>query len=452
MKKTFYLFMITVLLITASTSCKREVTGVELNETSLNLGIGETKTLVANVLPEKADNKAVTWTSSNPYVATVLPNGLVTGLSEGIATIVATTQDGGKSASCEVIVETVTVTGIILNKERLELVKDETATLIATVLPENATIKNVIWTSSNPYVATVTPDNGIITALRIGETVITATTFENNKTTRCTVNVVVPVSEVRLNKNQLSLAVGYTETLIATVLPSNATIKNVTWTSSNTNVATVSNNGYVRAIATGTATITATTVSGNKTANCNLEITGVVSVESVKLNKSQLTLDLLSYETSETLIATVSPSNATNKKVTWKSANSNIASVNSDGKVIAKGVGTTVITATTQDGNKTATCNVTINDGRTFIRFKKDVTGSDVYEMRIDFGTISHEFGYATGISDYKAVNYGGYYIEYRSSSGQWKYSTTSGSFHRGRKYTAGYGENGFYITDDGPA
>jgi uncharacterized protein YjdB len=368
MEKILCLSALAVLLIAASTSCKKDVTDVTLNETSIYLDIGEMTTLTATILPEKADNKTITWTSSNTFVATVMPNGLVTGLSKGVASIVATTQDGGKSARCEVTVEKVTA------------------------------------------------------------------------------------KEVELNKNQLSLPVGYSEVLTAKVLPSDASNKSVTWKSSNTNVATVNNYGLVNAISTGTTTITVTTVSGNKTANCNLEVISVFPVSEVRLNKNQLTFELsFGYEYG-TLTATVFPENAANKKVTWKSSNDDIASVSNDGKVMAKEVGTAIITVTTQDGNKTANCNVTVEEGRAFIRFNKDKSGGDVYEMRVGIST--YLFGYyGDGTSDYYTLTPGNYTPEYRSTpGGTWiKVPNGAYTFLKRRKYTVGYNINGnFYITDDG--
>ena len=171
------------------TNCNKDVavTEVKLNETSLTLGVTETKTLIATVLPEKATNKAVAFTSSNPIVATVLPNGLVTGITKGEATILVTTADGGFTASCQVKVEDISVIGISLNKTTLSLEIGSTETLIATVQPESATNKTVIWTSSDLLVATVV--NGFVTAIGNGLATITATTFEGNFTATCGGNV-----------------------------------------------------------------------------------------------------------------------------------------------------------------------------------------------------------------------------------------------------------------------
>ena len=166
----------------------------------------------------------------------------------------------------------------------------------------------------------------------------------------------IPVTGISLNKTTLSLSSGDSETLYATITPSNATDQTVSWTSSNTSVATVSSAGLVTAKTVGNATITATTTDGGKKAMCSVTVTPI-SVTGVTLNKYSLSM----YENdSETLIATVSPSNATNKNVSWSSNNISVATVSSYGQVQAKAAGEATITVTTEDGQIKATCAVTV--------------------------------------------------------------------------------------------
>lgn len=167
----------------------------------------------------------------------------------------------------------------------------------------------------------------------------------------------VSVTGVKLNKTSTTLAEGATETLTATVEPSSAANKNVTWNSDNPSVATVAN-GKITAVKQGSANITVTTVDGGKTAKCAVTVTPI-AVTGVTLNKSELSLV---KGNSETLTATIAPPNASNKSVTWKSDHAEFASVNDAGKVTAVAAGTAVITVTTADGSKTATCNVTVAD------------------------------------------------------------------------------------------
>ena len=169
----------------------------------------------------------------------------------------------------------------------------------------------------------------------------------------------IAVTAVSLNKTSLTLEVGESYTLVVTVSPSNATDKSITWSSTNSSVASVSG-GKVTAKSEGTTTITAEAHNG-KTATCtvtvNEPVPEVVEVTSVSLNKTSLTLEI---GESETLTATVLPSNATDKSVTWTSSAQSVATV-ANGTVTAVGSGTATITATTSNG-KTATCTVIVSD------------------------------------------------------------------------------------------
>jgi uncharacterized protein YjdB len=169
------------------------------------------------------------------------------------------------------------------------------------------------------------------------------------------------VTGVSLNKNTLTLETGKSETLSATINPTDATNKNVTWSSNNTSVATVNSSGAVSALAAGNATITVTTVDGSFTANCAVTVQPAsletVYVTSVELNKNSLSLEA---EKNETLTVTINPTNATNKNVTWSSNQPAFVSVSSTGVVTAIEVGIAIITVTTEDGSFTDTCEVTV--------------------------------------------------------------------------------------------
>lgn len=263
--------MLTVIFV----SCEKKisVTGVAMNKPNLTLGVGETETLLATVLPEKASNKTVTWTSSNVLVATVMPNGLVTALNKGITTIVVTTIDGGYTATCTVKVDEIPVADVRLNKNTLILDIGETETLIATVLPENATIKEVFYTSNKPSVAIVGNNNGIISPIDLGKAIITVTTIDGNKTAKCELEVIkrVNVTGVKLDKTKIDLGVGTREQLTATVTPSNATNKNISWNSSNPLIASVDKYGLVSAKTEGTVDISVITEDGSFNAKCEVK-------------------------------------------------------------------------------------------------------------------------------------------------------------------------------------
>jgi uncharacterized protein YjdB len=246
------------------------VTGVTLNKTTVTLTVGGVETLTATVAPENAANKAVTWSSDKPAVAAVDNGGKVTAKAPGTAAITVKTADGGKTATCTVTV-VAPVTGVSLKKTATTLTVGGAETLTATVAPPDATNKAVTWSSDKPAVATVDAA-GKVTAKAPGTAAITVKTADGGKTATCTVTVVAPVTGVTLNKTTVTLTVGGSETLTATVAPPNATNKAVTWSSDKPAVATVDQSGKVIAVTPGTATITVTTADGGKTASCSITV------------------------------------------------------------------------------------------------------------------------------------------------------------------------------------
>ena len=351
-----------------------DVTGVTLDKTA-TLTVGGTKTLTATVSPEGATNKTVTWSSSDTSVAKVDEYGVVTAVAEGTATIKATATNGtpddtsdDKSDTCTVTVEPVAVTGVTLD-ETATLTVGETKTLTATVSPEDATHKTVTWSSDNTDVATVA-DDGTVTAVGKGTATITAAAA-NGKSATCTVTVIVPiaVTGVKLNKTGTALEInGATETLTVTFEPSDATDKTIIWSSDNTSVATVDNNGVVTPGVAGYACITATATNGtedksdDQTATCLVRVFHII--DGVTLDKPTATLYV--GGATEQLTATVSPENATFKYVTWSSDNTSVATVDKYGIVTAVSLGTANITVTATNDtpettdDKTATCVVTV--------------------------------------------------------------------------------------------
>lgn len=241
------------------------VQSVGLNKTELALEVGKTGTLEAIVEPSDATNKNVTWSSSNSEVATV-DNGVVTAVSAGTAIITVTTEDGAKTATCKVTVnapQTVPVTGVTLDKTSLDLKTGDNTTLTATVNPESATNKDVTWISDKPEIAAV--EGGTVTAKAAGTAIIAVTTVDGGKIATCKVTVTpktVPVSGIQV-QGAASIYVGDTTKLTATITPDGASNKAVTWDSQNKDIATVDQQGNVKALKAGTATITATAQDGS---------------------------------------------------------------------------------------------------------------------------------------------------------------------------------------------
>ncbi len=344
------------------------VTGVAVTPSSYSLDVGKSAQLSYAIAPSNATNKNVTWSSDNTAVATV-NDGKVTAISYGTAVITVTTEDGAKTSSCYVTVEkpTIPVTSVVLNKDNMTVYVGYSDVLTATVLPDNATTKDVKWSSSNSNRASVV--DGVVTGVGVGSAVIIVTTVDGGHAAVCNVTVKaapdqpISVTGISLDKTSMSIEVGKSSSLIATVTPDDATNKAVNWTSANSNIATVSANGVVTAKAEGVTTIQATTVDGNKTVSCTVTVTAAssttVDVTGVSINKGSTTLAI---GKSETLTATVTPDNATNKNVIWKSSDESVATVSSSGVVKAVSEGTAKITVTTQDGGYTDTCTVTVNE------------------------------------------------------------------------------------------
>jgi uncharacterized protein YjdB len=337
------------------------VTGITFNSTSISLTTSQTTSIVATVAPSNATNKTLSWTSSNNAVATV-SSGIITAVSAGSAIITATSIDGSNiSATATVTVTTpnVSVSGITLNPTTLSLVQTQTSQITATVAPSNATNKTLSWISSNTGVATVS-SSGLVTAVSAGSATITASSTDgSNKTatTAVTVTSNVPVTSVSLNRTTATMYVSDTLTLVATVLPSNATNKSVTWSSNSSN-ATVNSSGVVTAVSGGTATIRATTANGGYVASCVITI--LVHVSSISVSPSTITLTTGTTRLlSSVLTTTILPSNASNKSITWTSANNSIVLIASGNLVVGGSPGTTTITAQTADLGYTA--SVTVN-------------------------------------------------------------------------------------------
>ena len=248
------------------------------------------------------------------------------------------------------------VSGVTLNKSNLTLtVGKDTGSLTATVTPDNATVKNVLWQSSNSDVASV-DNNGMITPKSAGSATITTTTVDGKFTATCSVTVGMPVTGVSLNKTEITIIGKVNTTLQATVSPSTATNKNIIWSSTDEAVATVDSNGIVTPVSEGNADIIVTTTDGAFTARCRVIVTGL-KVTGVTLDNAALTIK---GGVKATLKATVSPSTAINKNITWSSTNEAVVTVDSSGLITPVSSGNADIIVTTGDGGFTAKCSVKV--------------------------------------------------------------------------------------------
>ena len=336
---------------TCQVTVKKAPTKVTLNKASVTLGVGETYSAIKTIDSDAYANQ-FTWSSSNSSVAIVqkisLTQARVTAKGVGTATVTIRTYNG-KTATCTVTVKNAP-TKITLNKTAIALGAGETFALSSS-LPSGTASDNIKYSSSNTSVATVNSSTGLITARSVGTAVITVATYNGKKAT-CTVTVKNAPTAITLNKTAITLGVGETFDLNAS-LPSGTTAYSVKYSSNNTSIATVDSYGLITAKKVGTAVITVTTYN-NKKATCTVTIKNAPTT--ITLNKTKITLSV-----GETLDLNSSlPSGTASYSIKYSSSNTGVATVAAAGGLVtAKKVGTAVITATTYNGKK-ATCTVTV--------------------------------------------------------------------------------------------
>lgn len=349
----------------------KPVTNITI-EGAKSVNAGSEITLTANVNND-ATNKTVTWDSSDKTVATIDSNGKVSGLKKGTTNITATATDGSnvKSDNYEITV-TVDVSAIETQitvaenaKEGVVVDTDESNVASGTSWVTQAVkdaLDSAIQTATDAKTSVKTKDEATNAEEALKEAI---QTFNNAKG----VGTKVIVESLTVAPTELTMNVGDTaEKITATVNPSTV---NVVWKSSNDNIAKVDGNGNVTAVAAGTATITAT--AGDKTATCTVTVeAATIAVTGVTLSSTNLELTVGGATGS--LTATVIPSNATDKSITWTSSNEQVATV-SNGTVTAVAAGSAKITVTTADGSKTAECTVTVKPS---IAITATPVGSDI--------------------------------------------------------------------------
>lgn len=349
----------------------QSATAFALNKTAITLEVGAKETLTPAVTPDKATT-TITWKSLNSKVATVGSDGVVTAVAAGQAYVVANTENGFVD-NCLVTV-TQKASGVKLSDYNVTINVGESYTVTATPNPTTSTETKFTWTSKDPSIATV--KDGTVTGVSAGSTIILVKT-KSGDVAYLYVTVKDKAKGMELNYSTKSVAKGSSFTLKPIFTPTNTSNKNVTWTSSNTGVATVSEKGKVTGVKGGSAIITAVSEDGGYVATCL--VTVVQPVSSVKLNHTSYKLGL---GKSVTLKATVTSNTSSNPKVKWTSSNTKVATVSSTGKVTAKKLGSCTITAKVTDGTgKKATCKITVVRETTSIKLNRSyltlVTGKN---------------------------------------------------------------------------
>lgn len=331
---------------------------IKLNLKSEKSYKDESFSLSVSIIPADAYYNGLIWKSTDENVITVSPTGKVTATGYGKASvIVCSDKDESIADTCEIKVYEHT-TGVSLSQTKAEVNLGETTELSAQTLPLGTSDNIITWSSSNTDIATVN-SNGKVTALKLGICTISATAQDGGSVAECIVTVIQPAKSININKHSLSIRVGSYEELQATVSPDNTTYKDVSWTSSNANIAEVSERGIVTAKKAGKTYIKAVS-SSNPQVKDSCEVIVLQPVTGIILDETSLTFEEIG-KTAQ-LSATVMPDDASDKAVRWMSSNQSVCTVTNNGVVIAFGPGTSVVTATTVDGGYVAVCVVTVKE------------------------------------------------------------------------------------------
>ncbi|MBQ7354788.1 MAG: Ig domain-containing protein [Clostridia bacterium] len=329
---------------------------------AVTIGVNENRQLTAY---SKKDNSKTTviWSSDNTDVVTVDYNGMLTGVSDGTATVTATTPDEAFSATCKVTVSSV-LTNIAFENASLTLEKGTETQLNPILTPANVTNVTLIWMSGDPKVATV--ENGVVSAVGNGTTSIYVSDNENKLTAVCTVTVETTVTGVKLDVEAFTIQMnkGDTRKLIATITPADSSNQNLTWTSSNPNVIEVEADGTITAKSGGAANITVTSDNGVSD-TCNIVVNS--PVEGITLDRTEVVIGV--GETLQ-LVATITPEDASQQDVSWGCSDLSVVTVDNTGALLGMKTGTVEVTATTVDGYHVATCTVTVINAATEITFE----------------------------------------------------------------------------------
>jgi uncharacterized protein YjdB len=302
-------------------------------------------------------DRAVTWASSNAAVATVSATGVVTAVTTGTTTIIATSE--GKTGSATISVVPMPVGSVTVSPATADVTVGQTVTLSSTVRDTSGAIvvdRPVTWRSSDIAIATVS-SAGVVTGVAPGTVTITATSETQSGSAAVTVQP-VPVATVTLDPTSVTLEPGQTATLVATTKSGDGTVltgRTVTFSSDDVGVARVTSDGVVTGVAPGVATITATSEGKTATATVTVQpavASVIVSPNEVSLHRNAtVQLSATAYDASDNVIL--------GRTVTWTSSDDHLATVSGTGLVTARRTGTVMITATIDGRSGTAQVRIT---------------------------------------------------------------------------------------------
>lgn len=340
------------------------ITQLSLNQHDVTLFLNESSQLLYTVEPQGVDSSQLIWSSSDASTVFVDPTGAITALRPGSAQITLTTIDGTMSDTCNVlVVEDIPVEGVCFDITEF-LFDEENDVLVLTPVftPASTSQRELEWMSTDESVALINGETGEVTAVSNGTASIIAKSPYGDFSATCQVTVArnVPLKGVSLSTDTYTFTgLGQTYLIVPVFSPFNASNQNITWTSSDPSVATVSAQGLVTCLKKGTATIKLVTQDGGYTAEFKVTVSPSdrINVTGVKL--SSYSAELSKGGTCQ-ISASVLPSNATEKGLKYSSKNTSVATVSASGAVTAVNYGTTQIVVSSVDGGYSENFTVTI--------------------------------------------------------------------------------------------
>lgn len=369
----------------------QQVTGVKLNTEEATIYVGEELELEATVEPKNASDAEVTWTTGNDKIASVKKDGVVTGVSGGTTIIKAVTVDGDYMSYCIVtVLEKVTE---ITLQESAEVAVGKKLKLEATVSGETATNKNVTWKSSKTKICTVS-DKGVIKGKKPGTCIITVTAADGSGVSaECEVTVFRGTSEINIDPSMsyIEMLVGDTKKIKYDTGDTEPTYSPI-WASADTSIAIVSKNGQVTGIKAGTTTVTLTAADDPSVqGTVVVKVSNPVLASSITFDASEL---IMTVGETKNIVASFSPGNIT-ESYTWTSDNPVVASVDSNGHVVAKQVGTATVTLMTKSGKKSTATVYVVGLSETSVTLHQyeelllnlEIDGSSRNALNIRWGT-----------------------------------------------------------------
>ncbi|MEG1777011.1 MAG: Ig-like domain-containing protein, partial [Clostridia bacterium] len=429
---------------------------------SPSIHVGETTAITCAYAPEDASLQQATFSSSSEKTAIVDQNGVVTGIARGQTNIIVRSADGAAKASVRITVrQQPTSITLALEKESIPIGKK--AAIRATVLPKNADNKKLEWSTSDESIATV-DQKGRVTAVAIGEALITATSVEDPAVTASVkVGAVQLAQSISFSSKAYSTIIHQTVQLHVSVAPDTTSNKGVTYHSSHPKIATVDENGLVTGVNGGKATITATTADGSRR-RATATVKVIVPVTGVRFTHKDVRVGANEHGT---FTATVEPKNATNKNMTWVCSDPNVASVRGTTnrvRISGRRWGRCMVTGTTEDGGFTCSVyadigslrkavvvkSVEVRDGSPYlvlqnlsnmniVRVFFDITGTDAQLQPVRMSTDGNTLyaSYSRGLAPGARTHHGNFDFRHHSNY--------SGLTHLSVAITGWETDTGFY-------